>query len=189
MKHLGAVTLETERLILRKTIESDYIPMFNNWACDERVTRYLTWQPYMTADQLKNTFHKFLLKSQKKPNFYDWKIVLKELGEPIGSISVILIKEDIGECEIGYCLGYDYWNKGIMTEAFSRVIKFLFEEVGANRITATHDPRNPHSGDVMKKCGLQYEGTMRQAGRNMQGICDVARYAILREDYLRSQGG
>jgi ribosomal-protein-alanine N-acetyltransferase len=71
-----------------------------------------------------------------------------------------------------------------MTEAFKRVIRFLFDEVGVNRITATHDPRNPHSGDVMRKCGLRYEGTSRQAGRNMQGICDVSRYAILKEDYL-----
>lgn len=188
MKHLGSVTLETERLILRKTLPDDYIPMFNNWAGDERVTRFLTWPPYNNADQLKNTFHKFLLKNKKNPDFYDWKIVLKEKGEPIGSISVISIRNDIEEAEIGYCLGYDYWHKGIMTEAFSRVIRFLFEEVGFNRITATYDPRNIHSGDVMKKCGLQYEGTMRQAGKNMQGICDVSRCAILREDYIKATG-
>ena len=37
-----------------------------------------------------------------------------------------------------------------MTEAFTEVIRFFFEEVGINRIEAKHDPRNPHSGDVMK---------------------------------------
>ena len=37
MKHLGTITLETLRLILRKTLESDYEPMFKNWANDERV--------------------------------------------------------------------------------------------------------------------------------------------------------
>lgn len=51
-------------------------------------------------------------------------------------------------------------------------------------IEAYHDPRNPHSGDVMKKCGLLYEGTARQAGKNMQGICDNVHYAILKEDYF-----
>ena len=184
MKHLGTVTLETERLVLRKTLDSDYEPMFRNWADDERVTRFMTWSPYESAEQLKNTYHQYLLDSQQKKDFYDWKIVLKEIGEPIGSISIVNIREDIEEAEIGYCLGYSWWHKGIMTEAFERVIRFLFEEVGVNRITATHDPRNPHSGDVMKKCGLRYEGTSRQAGKNMQGICDVSRYAILKEDYL-----
>ncbi len=186
MNHLGTITLETQRLILRKTLEADYEPMFKNWANDERVTRYLTWAPYESAEQLKNTYHNYLLESQQKPDFYDWKIVLKDINEPIGSIGAVGIKEDTKEVEIGYCLGYNWWHKGIMTEAFKRVIRFLFEEVGVNRITAEHDPRNPHSGDVMKKCGLQYEGTSRQAGKNMQGICDLSRYAILKEDYFNN---
>ncbi len=185
MNHIGTKTLETNRLILRKTLENDYEPMFRNWANDERVTKYLTWPPYESAEQLKNTYHKYLLESQEKPDFFDWKIVLKETGEPIGSIGVVKFREDIMSAEIGYCLGYNWWHKGIMTEAFSRVIKFLFEELEINRISALHDPNNPHSGDVMKKCGLLYEGTARQAGKNMQGICDEARYAILREDYYK----
>ena len=112
---------------------------------------------------------------------------MKESGEPIGAIDVVNLREDIEEAEIGYCLGTAWWRLGIMTEAFQRVIQFLFEEVGVNRITATHDPRNPHSGDVMKKCGLRYEGTSRQAGKNNQGICDLARYAILKEDYFKNK--
>ena len=185
MNHLGTVTLETERLVLRKTLEDDYEPMFRNWANDERVTHFLTWPPYKSAEELKNSYHKYLLESQKKPDFYDWKIAWKQSGEPIGSIGTVKLNEDIEGVEIGYCIGYNYWHKGIMSEAFSRVIKFLFEEVGVNRICAEHDPNNPHSGDVMKKCGLSYEGTSRQSGKNMQGICDVSRYAILREDYFK----
>lgn len=186
MKHLGTITLETQRLILRKTLESDYEPMFRNWANDERVTKYLTWAPYESAEQLKNTYHQYLLDSQAKLDFYDWKIVLKKSNELIGSIGVVKLSEDIEEAEIGYCLGASWWHMGIMTEAFQRVIQFMFEEVGVNRITAVHDPRNPHSGDVMKKCGLLYEGTSRQAGKNMQGIFDVSRYAILKEDYFKT---
>lgn len=185
MKDLGTVTLETDRLILRRTLEDDYEPMFRNWANDERVTRFLTWPPYESAEQLKNTYHQYLLESQKKIDYYDWKIILKEINEPIGSIGVVKRREDIEAVEIGYCIGYNWWHKGIMTEAFSRVIKFLFEEVGVNRIAATHDPQNPHSGDVMKKCGLRFEGTSRQAGKNMQGTCDESRYAILKEDYFK----
>lgn len=187
MKDLGTVTLETERLILRKTLEDDFEPMFKNWANDERVTRYLTWPPYESAEQLKNTYHKYLLESQVKSDFYDWKIVLKEINEPVGSIGVVSLRKDTQTAAAGYCLGYEWWHKGIMTEAFKEVIRFLFEEVGVNRIEATHAPENPHSGDVMKKCGLRYEGTARQAGRNMQGICDEVNYAILKEDFLNNK--
>lgn len=56
-----------------------------------------------------------------------------------------------------------------MSEAFREIIRFLFEDVCLNRIEAYHDPRNPHSGDVMKKCGLLYEGTARQSGKKYAG--------------------
>lgn len=72
---------------------------------------------------------------------------------------------------------------GITTEAFQRLIPFFFDEVGVNRIESMHDPNNPASGKVMQHCGLVYEGTLRQADRNNQGLCDAAYYGLLREDY------
>ena len=70
-----------------------------------------------------------------------------------------------------------------MTAAFREVIRFLFEKNEFNRICAEHDVNNPHSGDVMKKCGLKYEGTLRQSRNNNQGIVDMAIYSILRKEY------
>jgi ribosomal-protein-alanine N-acetyltransferase len=35
---------------------------------------------------------------------------------------------------------------------------------------------------VMQKCGMQYEGTLRQADWNNQGICDCAYYSVLAAD-------
>ena len=36
----------------------------------------------------------------------------------------------------------------------------------------------------MEKAGMLREGVLRGAGKNNQGICDVAQYAILRSDWL-----
>ena len=69
-----------------------------------------------------------------------------------------------------------------MSEAFSAVIDFFFDQVGANRVESRHDPNNPYSGMVMRKCGLKYEGTLRSSDRNNQGICDASWYGILRSD-------
>lgn len=52
-----------------------------------------------------------------------------------------------------------------------------------NCVNACHDPRNPNSGRVMKKCGMTYEGTWRAGGVNNQGVCDESWYSILREEY------
>ena len=46
-----------------------------------------------------------------------------------------------------------------------------------------HFKDNPASGRVMEKCGLQYEGTLRQAGFANQGVCDIVVRSILKKDY------
>ena len=183
MNHKGTVTLETERLILRRHRIEDAEDMFRNWAASENVTRYLTWQPYTSVDQVRG-YIQYIIDSYADDR-YNWLIEYKEMHEVIGAIDVVALNEDIGSAVIGYCLGERFWGKGIMPEAFRAVIRFLFEEVGFNRIEAYHDASNPKSGRVMEKCGLQYEGTLRQADRNNQGVCDKVVRAILREDYLK----
>ena len=49
------------------------------------------------------------------------------------------------------------------------------------RIEARHDPRNPASGAVMRKCGMTFEGTLRRSDWNNQGLCDASYYAIIKE--------
>jgi len=186
LTHKGTQTIETDRLILRQAVREDGEPMFRNWASDPKVTKYLTWQTYQKKEDADPILDLWI-REYGKPNFYQWMIVLKELGEPVGSISVVRQNEAVAEAEIGYCIGSPWWHKGIMSEALSAVIKFLFEEVGMNRVAARHDPNNPHSGGVMRKCGMQYEGTTRASDRNNQGICDTVQYALLHSDWINQK--
>ena len=184
LSHKGTQPIETSRLILRRAIREDAEAMFRNWASDPKVTKYLTWPTYEKVE----TAHQILdlwTSEYEKTDYYQWMIVLKELGEPIGSISVVRQNDRVEEAEIGYCIGSRWWHRGIMTEALTAVIEYLFKEVGMNRVAARHDPNNPHSGGVMKKCGMKYEGTHRACDRNNQGICDAAQYAILRSEWKR----
>ncbi len=181
LTHKGTQTLETDRLILRRPMPDDAESMYRNWASDPEVTKYLTWQPHENVALTRALLTQWNEECAQE-NVYSWLIVPKALGEPIGSIAVVQTKESADAFEVGYCLGKTWWHKGIMTEAFSAVIDYLFREVGANRISAEHDTKNPNSGAVMRKCGLCYEGTLRAYGHNTQGICDLAVYAILRAD-------
>ena len=104
-------------------------------------------------------------------------------------MTAVDINDKVGKVHIGYCIGKRWWHQGITSEALTAVIAFLFNEVCVQRVEARHDLRNPHSGGVMRKCGMQYEGTMRRADRNRQGICDAAWYSILKEEYDMTQKG
>lgn len=74
-----------------------------------------------------------------------------------------------------------------MSESLAAVIEFFFTQVGINRIESQHDPRNPNSGGVMKKCGMVYEGTKRQADFSNKGIADACMYSILRSEWSDKQ--
>ena len=184
LTHKGTQTIETSRLILRRAIREDAAPMFRNWASDPEVTKFLTWPAHSSIAVSEMVIGSWLQEYEKE-SYYQWMIVLKELDEPIGSISVVRQNDRVEEAEIGYCIGSQWWHKGIMTEALSAVIEYLFTEVGMNRVAARHDPNNPHSGGVMRKCGMKYEGTNRACDRNNQGICDAAQYSILRSEWQK----
>ena len=155
MIHKGTKYLETERLILRKFNVNDAQKMFDNWATNSNVTKFLTWQPHANVEITKAVLNDWISK-YNEDNFYQWAIVIKDKNEPIGSLSVVRINEDVNETEIGYCIGEQWWRQGFTTEAFKRVIDFLFNEVGVKRICAKHDVNNPNSGKVMVKCGLKH---------------------------------
>lgn len=185
MNHLGTVKLETERLILRKFKLSDAEALYNNWANDDEVTKFLMW-PTHASVKVSETVVKDWVSKYSDNKFYQWAIVLKkDTDEPIGSISVVHMDEDINMVHIGYCIGRKWWHHGITSEAFSRIISFLIEEVGAKRIESRHDPRNPNSGKVMLKCGLKYECTLRNGDHNNQGVCDASMYGLLAEEYFK----
>lgn len=182
MRHCGTQLLETDRLILRKFETDDAEAMFRNWASDPNVTKYLTWPAHTDIGVSKAVLEDWI-SYYSKDCFYQWAIVLKEHGsDPVGSIYAVQINDDIDMVHIGYCLGKTWWHQGIMSEALKATMDFFFDKVGANRIESRHDPRNPHSGMVMKKCGMKYEGTLRSSDRNNQGICDASWYALLRSE-------
>ena len=188
MNHLGTKILKTDRLLLRPFQLTDAEAMYRNWASDPDVTRFLTW-PTHTSPEVSAKVLADWVGQYGKPEFYQWATVPTEAGEPVGSIAVVGYDSRLGQPELGYCIGKKWWRQGYTSGALNRVIDFLFDEAGAVRIAARHDPRNPGSGAVMRKCGMTCEGTLRQADRNNQGICDACIYSILAEERRKHPSG
>ena len=179
LTHKGTQELHTHRLTLRRFTATEAEVMYRNWASDEEVVKFLTWPAHASVEVSEKILCEWL-EYYHREDYYQWAIVFE--GEAIGSIAVVSQNDAVGKAEVGYCIGRKWWHMGIMTEALGAVIRYLFEEVGMQRVEAHHDPRNPHSGGVMRKCGMTYEGTLRRANRNNQGICDTCCYAILAEE-------
>ena len=182
VEHKGTVRLETERLVLRRFVLDDAENMYKNWGSQEEVTRYLTWSVHDSVDVTRAILRSWL-EDYEREDCYAWAMELKELGEVIGSISVVALHPGTESVELGYCMGRRWWGQELMPEAVRAVERFLFEEGGCLRIAAAHDRDNPKSGRVMEKAGMSREGTLRASGRNNRGIVDMVWYSILRQEY------
>ena len=182
MNHLGTLNIETDRLLLRRFMKSDALSIYKNWATDSEVTKYLTWMPHENVEVTKNIVNTWIEFYDSK-EYYNCAIVPKDYGKVIGSIAVVNRQDDHDICEIGYCIGRDYWNRGLATEAMKGVINFMLHKVGYNRLHAYHHAVNKASGKVMQKSGMMFEGRLRQYHKNTAGEhvdCDM--YSILKEE-------
>ena len=155
LNHVGTRTLKTTRLVLRPFCLSDAQAMYDNWASDSDVTKFMMWEPHASVEVTQSILESWM-PLYEKPDYYHWAITLDNV--PIGTVGLFILNEKAGVGDLGYCLSKKWWKHGIMSEAVQAVIDFAFETVGFERIEAHHSVDNPGSGGVMKKCGMLYEG-------------------------------
>lgn len=168
MLHRGTVSIETIRLILRKFEVTDAKDMYHNWASDPEVCKFLSWGPHGNIEISKQRVKQWA--EDTRINNYNWAIYLKRVDQVIGSITAVNSDERSKSCEIGYCIGKEYWGEGIVTEALRAVMHFLFYEVGYQRIEARHDVENIASGRVMQKAGMHQDKIVRNGNLRRDGI-------------------
>ncbi len=155
MEHKGTAPLETERLRLRALTAGDAPLVFKNWASDPDVTKFMRWNTHADVG-VTERWMADIQRGLADPAYYDWGVILKETGEPVGAISGFANKEEPDRWEIGYALSKRYWRQGLMTEALLRVMDFFKNEVGVRRFICSHAVENPASGAVMRKAGFVY---------------------------------
>lgn len=65
--------------------------------------------------------------------------------------------------EIGYWLGEEYWNRGIVTEAIIAVTEYAFKTMEMARVHAEVFQWNTASMRVLEKAGFVREGVLRKS--------------------------
>ena len=178
MKAIGTQILQTERLILRRFVESDAEAMFQNWASSAENLIYVSWDPHPDVEVTRNSIRNWVA-SYANLHYFKWAICLKEDPEHvIGDISIVEIDENDSYCEIGYVLGKNYWGRGMMTEALKAVLDFCFTQAGFQKVKARYASLNPASGRVMEKAGMSYLKTIANGVERKDYVADLIYYQI-----------
>ena len=132
----------------------------------EQVTRYLSWSPhpdlFYTKDYLEYVGEQYAVGA-----FFDWGLAVpcpgKRNGKIIGTCGFTRFNFAHDSGEIGYVLHPDYWGQGLATEALKRMIEFGFQDLQLHRLECRFMDENTASRRVAEKCGMKFEGWMRDA--------------------------
>lgn len=172
----GLPTLRTERLALRPFLLAD-AALVQRLAGEREVADTTLAIPHPYEDGMAESWIATHGGAWERQESATLAITTLEHGV-IGAISLKLEPAQ-RRAELGYWIGRPYWGRGYATEATRAMIAWGFEEVGLARIYAHHMTRNPASGRVMAKAGMQHEGTLRQHFCRWGVAEDVAIWGVL----------
>ena len=173
--------LETERLLLRPWLFTDLDNLYE-YSKDERVGPMAGWEPHANKNEAIKALEQYITQE------YHWAIVLKTENKVIGAIK---LNPDNNRGKyyakaISFVLSPIYWGKGIMTEAVKRVIRYSFDELKIDLLSAFHYSENLRSKRVIEKCGFEYEITLYQSSKRYDDkVMDMVCYCILKDNYYK----
>ena len=142
--------LSTRRLLLRQPRQGDAPLIYESFASDPRVTRYLTWKPHEALADAEAALFARLDRLERKLE-YSWVLEPCGSAEVVGLVSVWL---EAGSAEVGFVLARSWWNQGFATEAVMSVTNWALSSPTVSKVWATCDLENAASARVLEKAGF-----------------------------------
>lgn len=185
INHTGTVPLETDRLVLRRTVKSD-IDEFFFIQLNPNIRRYLGTN--RLGDDLEKNRKYFNEEKYNELNYYRWIIVRKEDNKILGCIYLNIHDEKARTAGIDYWIREDAWGNGYTTEASRKILNFAFDTLNINRIESCGGKDNPGTYKVMEKIGLKYEGERKEGiFYYYGGLENLVLYGITKEEYKNNK--
>jgi len=143
--------LQTKRLILR---ENDADSLYK-YAQNPNIGPIAGWQPHTSIENSREIIKNVLSADET------YAVVLKQTGEVIGSIGLVMSKSEINstqmtesEGEIGFWVGEPFWGQGLILEAVCELLRHAFEDLQLTAVWCGYYNGNEKSKRVQEKCGF-----------------------------------
>ncbi|MGC9396335.1 MAG: GNAT family N-acetyltransferase [Anaerolineae bacterium] len=185
------VRLETERLYLRPYRTGDG-SMYLSVGLRNRahLARYEAENPLVTITdevEAENCIQGLMFEWEKGSAFF-WGAFDRQTDAFVVQIYVGVSDRDLPACELGYIVDCDHEGQGYVTEAAKAALAFVFDHLGAHRVSLHCDETNVRSARVAERCGFTLEGRIREDKRDPDGgFTDTLCYGLLRREYVRAR--
>lgn len=171
--------LRTARLLLRRPKGSDVKSIFNRYASDPEVTRYLGWSRHESISQTRN-FIEFSNSEWDRWPAGPYLVFSREEKTLLGATGFVF--ETPYRAATGYVFAKDAWGQGYATEALQSIVE-IAKLLNVRRLYAICHTEHRASWRVLEKCGFIREGILRKFSEfpNLQPgePLDVFGYALI----------
>ena len=171
--------IHTQRLTLRRPKFDDAEAIFENYASDTEVTKYLAWPRHCTLRETLEFLH-FANSQWEEKRGGAYLITLKHNKRVIGSTGID--PETMYRASTGYVLEKPVWGLGYATESLKAIIE-VAQQTLIQRLQAHCHVLHKASARVLEKCGFICEGTLRAhtVFPNLQNdiAADIFSYSLL----------
>ncbi len=179
--------LETERLYLRSYQVSD-APMYLAAGVRNRVhlARYEADNPLtkITDEVEAVDLIRDFVAEWEKGTAYFWGVFDRQTDDFVAQIYIGLTNRALPAYELGYIVDCDHEGRGYVTEAARAALGFVFERLGAYRVSLHCNATNVRSARVAERCGFTLEGRIREDKRAPDGrFTDSLCYGLLRREF------
>ena len=168
------VELRTERLLLRPIRLRDVVDVYE-YAQDEEWARY--FNPH-TLDYVE----RFVSNAVTAPWDVGPRFSIVLDSKVIGGVG-LAIEPEHHRADLAYSLAREHWGKGFAMEFTERVVRWGFEDLGLEKISAHADAGNRRSWNVMEKLGMTREGLLRSNSIVRGERHDDVLYGLLRQEW------
>lgn len=174
--------LLTSRLVLRRLALSDSQAVFG-YRSDLQVSRFQSWRP-LTIEAARQFIEPLTKTAPDVPGtWFQLAITLRESGLLIGDCGLHFPADQPGQAEIGITLAPAYQGQGYAVETLTRVMDYLFVELGKHRVYASVDPRNLPSIALLECLGMRREAHFRESLWDGADWVDDFIYALLDREW------
>lgn len=201
MNFIGSETIETDRLILRKSTMMEQkrlweilmMPEVNKWYL-VGAKKYAHDKEHWTWEVQEKFYQAKVAKASDKDVFY-WSVFLKPeytnsgKEEVIGQVSAHEYGEDLSIRDVGWYLDPAYQGKGYASEAAKAMINYMFKKVEIEKIISGAVKDNIASCKVFEKLGFDKIGEVTHDSPYTfyDGVLTFSQYELTRKRYLSNE--
>jgi len=158
-KTLSSVSLETERLALRRLTPDDAVFMLE-LLNDPSFLRHIGDRGVRTVTEARDYIRTAPMARYDRSGVGLYVVESKESREPMG-LCGLLKRKVLKDMDLGFAFLPRFWSKGYAFESARAVLAHARTVLGLERVVAIVSPGNEASIGLLEKLGFRREGTTR----------------------------